>query len=257
MLPPVDDRAISSVFAAALLDPDAPTPEGLTGPGSGRADKRFAVYRNNVNVSLVKALGDIFPTVQRLVGEEFFRAMALIFIRRHPPTSPLLFTYGAGFADFLEGFPPVAKLPYLPDVARLERLWLDSWHSADAPVLEGQALAAIAPEDLPAIRFVPHPATRLIRSDHAVVSIIARDRSRESLSGLDPSRPESGLITRPRYDVELRHLPPGGHAFLSALIADATLGEAAGAAMEADATAELPGLIGFTLASGAFAAIRP
>ena len=69
MLPPVDERAMSSVFAAALLDPDAPTPEGLAGPGSGRADKRFAVYRNNVNVSLVKALGDIFPTVQRLVGE--------------------------------------------------------------------------------------------------------------------------------------------------------------------------------------------
>ncbi|MBK6864396.1 MAG: putative DNA-binding domain-containing protein, partial [Ideonella sp.] len=44
---------MSAAFARALLQPDAPCPAGLkTWNGSDPA-KRFAVYRNNVVVSLV------------------------------------------------------------------------------------------------------------------------------------------------------------------------------------------------------------
>jgi hypothetical protein len=63
-------------FASALLDPTLPVPDGVTSArGEGDA-KRFAVYRNNVAVSLAKALGQRFPVVQRLVGDAFFNGMA-------------------------------------------------------------------------------------------------------------------------------------------------------------------------------------
>ncbi len=63
-------------FATALLDPAQPTPEGLQNPFGGPAAKRFDVYRNNVAVSLTEALETGFPTIAKLVGMIFFKAMA-------------------------------------------------------------------------------------------------------------------------------------------------------------------------------------
>ena len=75
-----------SAFADALLDPARPCPPGLrTWNGSDPA-RRLAVYRNNVVSSLIDALADTFPVVQRLVGTEFFRAMAGVFA---PPAQRL------------------------------------------------------------------------------------------------------------------------------------------------------------------------
>ena len=45
-----------TAFAAALLDPGLPPPEGLITWNGSDPVRRFAVYRNNVIVSLVDAL---------------------------------------------------------------------------------------------------------------------------------------------------------------------------------------------------------
>ena len=67
-------------WAAALLDPERPAPPGLRAWNGSDPARRFAVHRNNVVASLVSALADGFPVVQALVGEEFFRAMAAVFV---------------------------------------------------------------------------------------------------------------------------------------------------------------------------------
>ena len=78
-----------SGFAAALRDPALSAPLGLVGPDGAQTVKRFAVYRNNVVVSLTEALQAGFPAVCRLAGEEFFREMARVYAafwshRNHP-----------------------------------------------------------------------------------------------------------------------------------------------------------------------------
>ena len=213
-------------FGAALLDPDLPLPEGIVGPHGKKAQKRFAVYRNNVTVSLINALADIFPAVQRLVGEAFFRDMARIYITREPPQSAVMFEYGGGFAAFLESFEPLSRYPYLPDVARLEKAWLAAFHSADALPLQPDALASIPPEQLAATRFTPHPAARIIQSSFAAVSIFSASREERPLDGINPAIPEGGLVNRPLDTVEVRQLPPGAAEFFTALIKGTTLGEA-------------------------------
>ncbi len=242
-------------FAAALLDPDRGIPEGLVTPGGQPAARRFGIYRNNVTVSLVNALSEVFPTVQNLVGEEFFRAMARLYVQDNPPTSRLLFEYGASFPAFIGQFEPAADLPFLPDVARLERLWLDSFHAADATPLDGTLLQRVAPEQLASLTFVIHPATRLFRGNHAAVTIMARDRAGEPLDGLDPFIAEDGLVTRPAYDPEIRHLPKGGADFISLLMEGHTLGEAAGAALSADPDFNLPAAISAIIEAGAFSKV--
>ncbi len=84
-----------------------------------------------------------FPAVERIVGEEFFQAMARAYVLAEPPRSPVLMDYGTTFADFIAGFAPAASLPYLPDVARIERAWREAYHAEDAEPLGPEAFAGI------------------------------------------------------------------------------------------------------------------
>ena len=242
-------------FSEALLDPDLPTPDGIIGPQGKKADKRFNVYRNNVTVGLIGTLADIYPAVHRLVGEQFFDAMAKVYVQTEQPTSPLLFRYGTGFPAFLEHFEPVAKLAYLPDVARIERVWLDAYHAADAPALDPADLSAVPPEDLALQRFVAHPATAIVRSPFAAVSIFSATRAGNDLAGIDPQSSENGLVTRRGIEVEIRQLPEGGAEFLQSLIDGATLGEAAEAGTAKTQDFDLAAAIGAMLEAGAFSAL--
>lgn len=247
------ERAAATAFASSLLDPERPVPPGLTGPSGGAAVKRFAVYRNNVAVALVDALAATFPAVRRIVGERFFRAAARVHALQTPPTSPLMAEYGRDFPAFLEaGFEPARALPYLPDVARIERAWLDAYHAADAEPLDPAALAAVPPERLASVRFVPHPAARVVRSRFAAVSATAMNRSDAPIRPIDLAAPEDGLVARPALEVTLRTLPPGGAPFLRALFDDRTLGEAAALAIAGTPSFDLAINIGGALATGAF-----
>ena len=118
-------------FAGALLSTVRPVPAAVKGAAQGRVERRFAVHRNTVAASLIEALQARFPVVQRLVGEDFFRAMARAFVALEPPSSPLLFLYGESFAAFIARFTPAAPLPYLADVARLEYARGLAYHAAD------------------------------------------------------------------------------------------------------------------------------
>ena len=249
------EEAASATFAEALLDPAAPAPEGLTGPNGKRAVKRYAVYRNNVVVGLVDALAAAFPAVQRIVGEEFFRAAARVHALASPPSSPLMMEYGRDFPAFLEGFEPAAALPYLADVARVERLWLDAIHAADAAPLDPAALGAVPPERLGEVRLERHPAAHVIRSPYAVVSATAANRSDAPVDPIAMDSAEDGLIVRPHLEVALITLPPGGGAFLLALFDGRPLGEAAALATEDDPAFDLAANIGGALGAGAFSGL--
>ena len=248
-----DWQAVSAGFSAAILNPALPVPEGLHGPEARNADKRYAVYRNNVTISLIAALEANFPSVKRLVGEEFFAAMAREYARENPPKSRLMAEYGASFPDFLEGFEPLAKYPYMGDVARLERLWLDSYHEADADPLQGSALAAVAPDALFETRFAPHPAARLFSSPFAAVTIMSANRNAGEVPAVNPAVAECGLVTRPHLDVTVRHIPASTHAFLSALTAGSTLGESIESALALDADFNLAANLQGLLEAGVFA----
>ena len=132
-------------FAQALLEP-ALRPALFEGDAE-RVDAGLNVYRNNVMHSLSVALADIYPVVRALVGGEFFAGLARTYVRTEPPVSPVLAEYGRSFPEFLESFEPARQAPYLPDVARIERAWLDAWHAQDAHSLDAEALASVPPED--------------------------------------------------------------------------------------------------------------
>jgi Putative DNA-binding domain len=239
-------------FSIALTNPSLHTPCGVVGPNGKAATKRYNVYRNNVTVSLIEALASIYPAVQRITGPGFFRAMARFHLRETPPKSPLLFEYGRDFPDFIKRYEYALPMPWLGDTARIERAWLDAYHAADAEPLAGATLAAVPSERLVDVVFHVHPATQIVRSKYAAVTIFAANRGTDSPPEINAADAEDGLITRRHLDVIVRHLPPGGAVFLQSLVEGRPLGAAAGAALEADPTFDLGVAIAGMLEAGAF-----
>ena len=240
-------------FATALIDPSLPIPAGVVDPEGRACPRRFAVYRNNVATALIEALESSFPAVRRLVGEVFFREAALRFALAEPPRSPVLLEYGAGFPAFLERFEPAASLPYLPDVARIERAWIEAHHAADAAPLDPAALSGLPCDRAAEIRFAMHPALRVVRSHYPALTIW-RMNVADGVPGpvaLDAGG-EDALVVRPEAQVNVHWLPPGGADLLDALVRGEPLAAAAAAAMRENMDFELAAHLAGLLESGAF-----
>ncbi len=242
-----------TTFRSALLDPTAARPTGLTDASGAPAGRRFDVYRNNVAVSLTEALHTGFPVIAKLLGTQNMDGLAGMFLRQHPPSSPVLMRYGAEFPDFLASLPQLSHLGYLPDVARLELALRDSYHAADAAPIDPQSLA-LPPEDLMAARVTLAPALRLLRAPWPIFDIWRYNT--------EPGAPRPGaggqdvLITRPEFDPVPQLLPPGGADWILALAKGDSLAQATEAAAQAVPDFDLTQPLTLLLQGGALTSLR-
>lgn len=259
---PVADAADLAAWAAALLDPGCPCPAGLRAWNGSDPAARLAVHRNNVIVSLVDALAETFPVVQQLVGEEFFRAMAAVFVRRAPPRSRVLAHYGQGFPSFIACFEPACSLPYLADVARVEAARVRACHAADAEPVSADAvrLALSSGERIGELRVVCHPSVSTLASPHAVVSLWAAHQGDgevgDEVGAVDIDTPECAIVLRTGLEVVVLRAAPGMCAFVQALLQRRCLADAVAGALEAEPRFELVAALTQLLAHGAFASVH-
>ena len=240
-------------FAHALFAPDA-EPAGEI--AALTAQPAFAVYRNTVMKGCIDALQANYPAVLRLVGEEWLRAAAAVYVREALPSDPTLLRYGADFADFLSRFAPAQELSYLPGVARLDRLWTEAHAALDEAALDPSAVARLGPDALASTVLHPHAAARCMWfGDAPIYTVWSRNRTAETgnVTTIDIDwKAEGALLVRPRDAVEWIALDAAGCAFLEACAAGATLAAAAEAALEVQANADLAQLMSTLLTAGAF-----
>lgn len=200
----------------------------IAGDGVG-PDRRLAIYRNNTFGSLIGVLAAAFPVVARLVGDRFFRFAAREYIAAHPPHVPQLLAYGDAFADFLDTFPAAATVPYLGDVARLEWARNEALFAADADPLDPAALECIPADRYAELRFVLHPAVRLVTSRFPVLAIWQANQAHNET--VPPVARDAGgqhvLVSRPGLRVDNRTVGAGEFALLTCLSRGAMLAEAA------------------------------
>ncbi len=244
---PTSLRLFRVQFMAALL---APADAARAAPFDLPA---FDVYRNTVRRGAIDALVANYPVIEQMVGAEWLRAAAAVYVEAHWPRSPVLLNYGVRFADFLCNFAPARELPYLAAVARFDRLWTESHLASDAAVLTLAELAT-AGAALGEAHLVVHPATRWAWSDAApAFTLWQRSRARASLASVDWVA-DGGLITRPDGAVRWQPLSRAAVALLDALVHGATLAVALKATRQAlDEAAEL---LAPLVAAGAFTAIK-
>ena len=229
-----DLAELQQAFIAALRDSEMDA-SGLASPA------RLNVYRANYAGNLAHALRLTYPAVERLVGKEFFDDWAAVYIRETPPHSGNMNDYGGGFGDFLSGFEPVATLPYLAGVARLEWALFVAAIAAEAPPMDQNALAALGQKSEAEIHFGLHPALGLVRDDFPVDAVRSASLSDDdaAFAALDmKSGPVFLLVSRSGDDVSVARLSKGEWDFLAAIGGGENL-EQALAGKDFDASAAL------------------
>jgi hypothetical protein len=182
-------RALKSRAPVGRLD-------GLLGEPQ-RVAAGIAVYRNNVRAAYLGVLGDTFPVVRRLVGEEFFRFLAHEYFHAQPTTHSLVARYGDGLPDFIESFEPASRTPYLADVARLELAWLAAYHAPEAPALRPAEIFQALGDRPDQASVALHPSVRLVSSRYAIHTIWLRNRQEQVEALVLLTEGERVLLVRP------------------------------------------------------------
>lgn len=217
----------------------------------------FAVYRNTVMKACIDALEANFPAVARLVGADWFRAAAALYVAQELPGDARLLHYGHSFVDFLRNFEPAKALVYLPGVASLDIAWRESHVALNAACANAAWVARQSPEQLATLMLQPHPAARWAWFDaQPIYSIWSQNRTHQPPSDQDASptwQPEGALLTRPDDTVTWHPLSRAGCLLLDACAQGMPLAQAADQALSAEPEADIAGLFAMLLSAGAFA----
>ena len=217
----------------------------------------FAVYRNTWLKALLDALDANYPTVAMILGADLFEAAALEFARQHPTATPVLALYGATFPEFLAGHPDVRDIPYVRDVAALERLWTECFFAPDARALELSDYAGLSPVQLLKLEAHVHPAARFARFETPAVTIWQAHRPGEAFEEIEPKwHPESALVTRRGAGVAVTPIGDAVCAILEQVSSGQSLGLALAKAAKNDPGADLPGALTTIISSGALSIPR-
>lgn len=219
-------RELQQRFAGALFDgADAPIVPFVHGGGIDAA-ARLGIYRNNLREGFTRTLALEFPVIERLVGADYFRQLALGYLRAHPSATGNLHFVGVRFPDHLRRRFGGSEYDYLPDVAELEWAYQESMVAADAAPLAPDALRGFDPARYAELRFALHPACRLVRSAYPIVRIWSANQPDASAAETIDlgSGGDHVLVRRAAECIEFRRLPAGEFTLLRSLAHGLPLG---------------------------------
>ena len=208
---------------------------GISGRICANGAERLQIYRNNVFVGFTKALGSVYPVIERLVGEGFFRYASAEYIKRHPSESGNLHGFGGAFPEFLRTFEPTAPMGYLPDVARLEWAYHQVFFAATHEPLDMVSLGAVSQTRYEELKFQLHPASRLLTSPYPILRIWQVNQ-KDCVEDRAVDLAEGGvrlLLIRRALEIEIQPLEEGEFVLLQALADDLDFGTACSRALTA------------------------
>lgn len=180
------EQGQAAIAATLLRGPDH-LPPGLFAGDDSAVLRGLRVHANTISHARLVALEESFPRTRDYLGEAEFNLLSRAFVEQGGAQGRSLTDIGAGFAEWLTD-------PCVADLARIEWLWLESYHAAEAPALALADLAVCDEAALLALRVRRHPAARAL--------ILASDAAPR----VDPAFAAGTaalLITRPDAEVRL------------------------------------------------------
>ena len=218
----------------------------------------FAVYRNTWLKAVIDALDANYPTVAMLLGPEPFEAIASAYARRYQPETPVLALYGDRFPDFLVEVQIASDIPYLRDVAVLDRLWTESLFAPDAAALDATSIGSLAPHALSALRPSLHPAARIGRFETPAVTIWQAHHDEDGFDELEPEwRAECALVIRQAGAVAVHAIGDAEHELLRLIRERHGLADAVDRTARDFPDADLSGSLSLIFSTGALAPDQP
>lgn len=226
---------------------------------AGAVLDRIAIYRGNVASNTRKALANAYPIVSKVVGAEFFQALAREYQRCHPSTDGNLNRYGEHFHRFVAEFKHTRDLPYLPDVANMEWLAHRAHDAADARRLELEGLKpmlARSPERLVA-RLAPACALFESRWPLARIWEIHQDGFAGEITVDFDSGPDRILVHRPHFRATVTGLSAGAFRLLQCSAAGKPIDAALESALDVEPDFDLARALREWVEAGIVVALEP
>jgi hypothetical protein len=135
----------------------------VVGERGARLLRGWQAYQANGGASAERALAARYPTVQALLGEESFAALARAFWQAHPPQRGDLAEFGDALPGFIATSDQLADVPYVADSARLDALVACCERAADTEC-DTASLALLAETDPAGLTLALMPSVGLLSS---------------------------------------------------------------------------------------------
>jgi Putative DNA-binding domain len=173
-----------------------------------------------------------YPATCRLVGRESFSLAARRYVQSHPPERPINHRFVDDFPHFLRSLGDLACIEYVADVAQLEMLRHNAERVPRAQPAVTPIVSRLPGETREKLRVLLHASVYLVQSRFPIVTAWEINRTNSAGGVVERWVGEAAMVARPFLRVEVRRLPSGGYAFLTALSEGQTVGTAAGTASD-------------------------
>jgi hypothetical protein len=196
------------------------------------------VYRNGYLRTCIEALRHNYPTVETVVGADYFGGLARQFVDTHPPRRSTLIAYGSEFPQFIQDCRADHELDYLADYALLDRAWLKSYFSTDEKPLTSELIERLAAAgwDVSELKPALGSHAQLVETRYRASGtwVAMRDHGRLDTTMTLVCEPETTLLWRLDGRINARSLDAPDCAFLRAVEQGHSLGIAASSALDVD-----------------------
>lgn len=190
--------------------------DAVEGTSNVPAALRLSIYSEAYRLRLTDALASTLPRLQQLLGQEQFAEVAREYIDLCPSSYPSIRWFGDRMPRLLlKSFP---QQPWLAELATWEWAIAAAFDGADAEPVGIEALAAVAPEQWPALTFQFHPTVQVLPM-HTNAPVLFKALSADD-SPPEPvtfDEPQSWLIWRDGLKTQYRSLSPDESAALEVM----------------------------------------
>ncbi len=234
MSPPPAAIANEAQRQAALVEAIArpgPLPPALRVAAPAEARAAVAAWRGHALAVADKALGAVFPTVRRMLGDADFARLAGEFRSVRPPSCGDLGEWGEGLPAWIDTHAGLRAWPWLADTARLDLALHRNERAFDA-VPDPSSCALLQTEAPAALRLVLVPGTALVESAWPLATIHAAHPADGAgpeaafaalREAIETKRGESVMIVREGWRATVHRLDRCGVEWVRSLLEGRTL----------------------------------
>ncbi len=202
-------RAMQTRFLTALRDgQDVLQVAGqdvfLEPPGD-TISARWTIYREGYLIRLAEAIQNDYPALARIVGPSAFAGLCRRYVAECPPSSHDIGRAGASLAGYLPADPVTTRLPFLPDLARLEWALAEAVVARDEAPLSWSDVEVLGAERVVDVPLLAMPGTAIIRSEWPLSDLwLAKDKEDGEIDIVVEGPPATLLVWRDGLDARWR-----------------------------------------------------
>ncbi len=212
----------------------------LNPQGSVSGQERMQVYAEGYTARILETLSETCVAVKHILGEAAFLQIAQGYARQYPSQSYNLTDAGRKLPDYFEETDWKDRFPFLPDLARLECLVMDSFHEFPEDSFDPACLAGLDEGGWDKLYLNFQPFVKILKSSWPILSLWeARSTPLKDLHVRLEGRPQSVLVYRRASEVFCKEITSAQYEMLSGLLSGKNLGEVCGE-LEKISEEELP-----------------